>query len=234
MCILSVILPTYNEKDNVGPLIDAILALAPDPTEVVVVDDDSPDGTWRVAQQKAQADPRVRVLHRVGKTGLTSALRDGIAASRGEFVAWMDCDLSQPPELLPAMLAAARDGGGAAASRYVPGGADARHEKLAVFMSAVINRIARVCLGNQVTDYTTGYMCLRREVLDEIALRGDYGEYCIDLLHRARRAGYRITELPYVFISRTHGESKTATNLWGFVRRGWRYLATIARLTLFC
>ena len=104
---------------------------------------------------------------------------------------------------------------------------------MAVRMSCVINRLARICLGNQVTDYTTGYVCCRRDVLDRIDLRGDYGEYCIDLLHRARRAGYRVIELPYTFISRTAGESKTATNPWGFVRRGWRYVATIARLWLF-
>ena len=232
MCVLSVILPTYNERDNVGRLADAILACSDVPTEVVVVDDDSPDRTWEVVEQKAARDSRIRLLRRIGKTGLTSAFRDGIEASKGGFVAWMDCDFGQPPELLPPLLAAARGCGLAAASRYVPGAADARHEKLAVGLSRVINRLARVCLGNQVTDYTTGYVCCRRDVLDRIDLRGDYGEYCIDLLHRARRAGYQIAELPYVFVSRTEGESKTAVNVLGFAKRGWRYIATIAKLVV--
>jgi len=231
MCTLSVILPTFNERDNIGPLIDAVLAASPAPTEVIVVDDDSPDRTWEAVAEKSANDPRVRLMRRVGKTGLTSAFRDGIAASRGRFVAWMDSDMSQPPALLPALIAAAQGGIGAA-SRYVPGGRDARSERLAVGMSCVINRLARTCLSNQVTDYTTGYVCCRRDVLDKIDLRGDYGEYCIDLLHRARRAGFRIVELPYMFVSRMQGESKTATSLSGFVRRGWRYLATIARLAL--
>ena len=233
MCVLSIILPTYNERGNVDRMIDAVLAAAPAPAEVLVVDDDSPDRTWELVEQKQAADPRVRLLRRIGKSGLTSAFRDGIAASRGQFVAWMDGDMSQPPELLPAMLEAAKQGGVAAASRYAPGGADARRERLAVNMSLVINRLARTCLGNQVTDYTTGYVCCRRDVLDRIDLRGDYGEYCIDLLHRARRAGFRVVELPYVFVSRTEGESKTAVGLLGFVRRGWRYVAAIGRLCLF-
>lgn len=232
MCVLSVILPTYNERDNVGRLADAILACSHVSTEVVVVDDDSPDCTWEVVEQKAAKDPRIRLLRRIGKTGLTSAFKDGIAASKGQFVAWMDCDFGQPPELLPALLAAARERGVAAASRYVPGAADARHEKLAVGLSRVINRLARVCLGNQVTDYTTGYVCCRRDVLGRIDLRGDYGEYCIDLLHRARRAGFQVVELPYTFVSRTEGESKTAANAWGFAKRGWRYVATIVKLAI--
>ncbi len=233
MCTLSVILPTYNERGNIGPLIDAVLAAGPERTEVIVVDDDSPDGTWEVVAEKAAADPRVRLIRRVGVKGLTSAFRDGVAASRGRFIAWMDSDRSQPPALLPALMDAAADAGVAAASRYVPGGRDARNEKLAVGFSCVINRLARIFLGDQITDYTTGYVCCRREVLERIDLRGDYGEYCIDLLHRARRAGFQVVELPYVFISRSQGESKTATSLFGFARRGWRYLATIARLALF-
>ena len=84
--------------------------------------------------------------------------------------------------------------------------------------------------GGAVTDFTTGYVCVRRTLLERIDLRGDYGEYCIDLLHRARRAGARVVEVPYVCVSRAEGESKTASSLWGFARRGWRYLATIARL----
>ena len=232
MCVLTVVLPTYNERDNVGRLADALLAHSDVSTEVLVVDDDSPDRTWEVVAQKAAIDPRIRLLRRIGKSGLTSAFRDGIAASRGQFVAWLDCDFSQPPQLLPKLFAAARETGVAAASRYVPGGADRRQERLAVGLSRVINRMARICLGNQVTDYTTGYVCARRDVLRKIDLRGDYGEYCIDLLHRARRAGFHVVELPYTSRSRLRGASKTAATPWDFARRGWRYIATIGRLAI--
>ena len=232
MCVLTVVLPTYNERDNVGGLADALLEHSDVSTEVLVVDDDSPDRTWEVVEQKAATNPRIRLLRRIGKSGLTSAFRDGISASKGRFVAWLDCDFSQPPQLLPELFAAAQETGVAAASRYVPGGRDRRHEKLAVGLSRVINRMARICLGNQVTDYTTGYVCARRDVLQRIDLRGDYGEYCIDLLHRARRAGFRVVELPYTSRSRVRGASKTAATPWDFARRGWRYLATIAWLAI--
>src|SRR5688500_5538138 len=95
--MLSVILPTYNEADNIVPLIEEVRRAVGD-AEIVVVDDDSPDGTWRRVEE---ARPEVRLLRRVGRRGLTSAIREGIQASRGERVAWMDCDFSTPPEVLP-------------------------------------------------------------------------------------------------------------------------------------
>ena len=117
-------------------------------------------------------------------------------------------------------------------SRYAPGGRDARGDRMAVTFSAVINRGARLLLGGPVRDYTTGFVAARRAVLDQVRLRGDYGEYCIDFLARARRKGCRIVEVGYVCQPRAAGQSKTAPSFWGFIRRGRKYVTTILRLSI--
>lgn len=232
MPTVSVVLPTYNERDNIGPLIQALLAQVQEPVEVWVVDDDSPDGTWQVVQALAEEDPRVHLLRRVGERGLTSALAAGIAASRGEVVVWMDCDFSMPPEVVPPLVAALEGAGVAVGSRYVRGGQDVGHSWMARAFSWAINLFASLLLGWGVRDYTSGFIAARREVLERIPLQGDYGEYCIDFLYRAQRAGYRVVEIPYTCAERASGESKTGANVLDYLRRGWKYVWTVLRLRL--
>jgi dolichol-phosphate mannosyltransferase len=198
--------------------------------EVVVVDDDSPDGTWQVVQAMAGEDPRIRLLRRTDERGLTSALMAGIHLAQGEVIAWMDCDLSMPPEVLPALLSATDGVDLAVGSRYVQGGADVGHSLVGRLFSRTINLAASLLLGRGIKDYTSGFLAVRRHVFDQITLRGDYGEYCIDLLARAQRLGFTIREVPYHCVPRLRGESKTATNPWGYLRRGWKYVLTILRL----
>ncbi|MGQ9567586.1 MAG: polyprenol monophosphomannose synthase [Anaerolineae bacterium] len=232
MSAVSVVLPTYNERDNIGPLIQALLAQVQEPVEVWVVDDDSPDGTWQVVQALAEEDPRVHLLRRVGERGLTSALAAGIAASRGEVVVWMDCDFSMPPEVVPRLVAALGGADVAVGSRYVRGGQDVGHSWMARAFSWAINLFASLLLGWGVRDYTSGFVAARREVLERIPLRGDYGEYCIDFLYRAQRAGCRVVEIPYTCAERASGESKTGANVLDYLRRGWKYVWTVLRLRL--
>lgn len=228
---LTVVLPTYNERDNIGPLIEAILrALDPEP-QIIVVDDDSPDGTWQVVQDMKETHPTVELLRRVDERGLTTAITAGIDRARGEAVAWMDCDFSMPPELLPDLRAALEEGYDlAVGSRYVRGGRDVGHSLVGRLFSRTINLFASLLLDFSIKDYTSGYIVARREVFYTIDLRGDYGEYCIDLLYRARRKGFRIKEIPYDCVPRRAGESKTATELSGYFRRGWKYVVTVLRL----
>jgi dolichol-phosphate mannosyltransferase len=228
--LLSVVLPTYNERENIRPLIEGILAHVKRPVEVVVVDDDSPDGTWQVVQDMAAEEPRIRLLRRMDERGLTSALNVGIRQARGEVIAWMDCDLSMPPEVLPALLAATDQVDLAVGSRYVPGAADVGHSFVAQAFSRTINLATSLLLGWQIKDYTSGFLAVRRPVFDQISLQGDYGEYCIDLLARAQRLGFTVREVPYRCVPRERGESKTATNAAGYVRRGWKYVVTVLRL----
>jgi len=199
---LTVILPTYNERENIPILIDGILRHVKTPVQVLVVDDDSPDGTWQVVQEIAAREPRVRLLHRTTERGLTSAIWAGIRAADTDAVSWMDCDLAMPPEVIPALLARLAEGADIAlGSRYVPGGSDPGHSLMARVFSVTINLFASLLLGWRVRDYTSGFIATRRTVFDlptgqhgepvepaecgRITLRGDYGEYCIDLLARA-------------------------------------------------
>jgi len=230
MLRVSVVLPTFNERDNILPLMEGILHHLP-AAELVVVDDNSPDGTAEVVRQFAGEQDNVKLVLRTEEHGLTSAIQAGIDAARGDVVFWMDCDLSMPPGTMPAIVQQIEEGADVAiGSRYIPGGADLRHETLAVVLSAIINLTAKAALGGRFRDFTTGFVAARRHVLNGIRLQGDYGEYCIDFLARAERRGFRVREVGYELVSRTHGESKTAPDAWGFFRRGPKYLKTIAAL----
>lgn len=231
---ISIVLPTYNEAGNIELLIDRTLrALGsyPGGVEVVVVDDDSPDGTWRLVKEKMAADDRLRLIHRQDERGLTSAISRGIHEARGRWVGWMDCDLSMPPEDWPRLAAALANGADmAVGSRYVPGGGDVAHSLSGRLLSRIINVWAGLVLAWSIKDYTSGFILGRREIFDKIDLRGDYGEYCIDMLYRTKRAGYTLHELPYLCVPRQVGQSKTATNVWGYLTRGINYVITVLRL----
>jgi dolichol-phosphate mannosyltransferase len=232
MVQVTVILPTYNEAENIIPLIQEILTQVPSESEIIVVDDDSPDRTWEAVEGLGKKEPRVRLLRRIGRKGLTSALQEGINLSKGQYVFWMDCDFSMPPDKIPELLKALEDHEIAMASRYIPGGEEKGHSLLGSFLSRVICWLASRVLNPSIKDFTSGYIGIRREALKTLPLRGDYGEYFIELIYKAYKKGYRIKEIPYRCWPRRSGESKTATHLWGYMKRGRKYLATIIRLRL--
>jgi dolichol-phosphate mannosyltransferase len=230
------VLPTFNERDNIGPLIQGVLQSAISPHLVLVVDDNSPDGTWQVVEQLAaelnrEGDVRVALIRRTNEKGLTSALQRGIDEAihthGAQIVTWMDCDLSMPPEDVPRLvrLLIENKADVAVGSRWIRGGGDVAHGAMARTLSRIINGYAMLLLGSAVHDYTSGFIAARAEVLRELRLRGDYGEYCIDLLGRAARRGYRLAEVPYLCVPRTAGESKTGANLWDYLVKGRKYVA---------
>ncbi len=226
---VSIVLPTYNEGLVIAPLIRDILGVAPD-AEILVVDDDSPDRTWEAVDRAFAADGRVRVLRRLGRRGLPSALAEGIAGTHGPVVVWLDADMSVG--LVPGLVAATREADVAVASRYAPGGADARDSQLRVLASRLINGLGSACLGGPVRDWTSGFVAARRTALERIPLRTDYvyGDYCIDFLYRVCRAGLRVVEVPYELPERRAGETKTSGSLLRFGALGLRYVETILRL----
>jgi len=209
-----------------------------------VVDDNSPDGTWKVVEEIASAEARVRLLRRTTERGLTSAIWAGIQAADTDAVSWMDCDLAMPPEVIPQLLERLAGGADIAlGSRYVRGGSDPGHSLTARSFSVTINLFASLLLGWSVRDYTSGFIAARRRIFGlggsglsgsaghpELTLRGDYGEYCIDLLARAQMAGLRVQEVPYTCGARFSGESKTGSNPVDYFRRGWKYVVTILSL----
>jgi dolichol-phosphate mannosyltransferase len=240
--LVCTVLPTYNERHNIGPLIESVLRHAQTPHMVLVIDDNSPDATWEVVRDlshKYNQDGRRRVVlyRRIGPKGLTSAIQHGIDMAiytfGAEIVTWMDCDLSMPPKDVPRLVACVLDEGAdvAVGSRWAPGGADVAHGEMARTLSRIINGFAMLRLGSEVSDYTSGFIAARADVLRRLRLRGDYGEYCIDLLGRALRAGYIVREVPYRCVPRAAGESKTGANLWDYLVKGRKYVSTILRVS---
>jgi dolichol-phosphate mannosyltransferase len=227
---ISVVLPTYNERENIAVLIEKIFCTLAQNTEILVVDDNSPDGTWQIVEELTQTYPNLRLLRRIEKRGLTSALTDGINAAAGDIVAWMDCDLSMPPEKLKELKDKIDEGYDAAvASRFIKGGGveirtGSTDTVLAYILSLSLNRFIQAVLDSSFKDYTSGFIMIKKSILEEIPLKGDYGEYFIDLIHRTRKKGYTTIEIPYVCLARQLGVSKTGTNLFQYLKRGFKYL----------
>ncbi|ACK66093.1 glycosyl transferase family 2 [Rippkaea orientalis PCC 8801] len=246
--LVCTVLPTFNERDNITPLIERLLASVPSPYLVLVIDDNSPDETWQVVADLAAKYPYaaktdkttsgVALVRRIKEKGLTSAIargiREAIDTYGASIITWMDCDLSMPPEDVAQLVKAIREQEAdvAVGSRWVDGGTDIAHGLMARVLSWIINHFAMLLLGSKVHDYTSGFIAARSHVLERIPLRGDYGEYCIDLLCRASRLGYHLVEVPYVCVPRTAGESKTGINLWDYLSKGRKYVSTIVMLWL--
>ncbi|MGC9669991.1 polyprenol monophosphomannose synthase [Planosporangium sp. 12N6] len=223
-----VVIPTYNEADNIAAIVDRVRRAAP-AVDVLVVDDNSPDGTGVVADELAAADPQVRVLHRAGKEGLGAAYIAGftLARERGyDAVVEMDADGSHAPEELPRLLDAARDADVVIGSRWVRGGKVVNWPAHRLLLSRGGSLYTRVALGLPVRDATAGYRVYRTPVLDKLDLdRVASQGYCfqIDLGWRAYRQGFRIAEVPITFAERERGASKMSS---GIVREAlWRVTA---------
>lgn len=213
-----VIVPTYNERDNLESLVTRALAALPD-SEVLVVDDASPDGTGALADALAARTERVHVLHRPYKEGLGPAYQAGFrwALDRGyDEVIEMDCDFSHDPADLPRLVAASRGGADlVVGSRYIPGARIEGWPWYRHLLSAGANLYARALLGRGVQDWTSGFKCFRRAalraVLDAGAPANGY-VFQVQGTYRVRRRGYSVIELPIVFRERTRGESKVRYN----------------------
>jgi dolichol-phosphate mannosyltransferase len=211
---LLVVVPTYNEIENLRPLVGRLLALELD-LGVLVVDDASPDGTGRLADELAAADGRVRVLHRAGKEGLGRAyvagFRWALDHTDARLIAQMDADFSHDPGRLPSLAAAARAGAVAIGSRYVAGGGVENWGLGRRALSQGGSLYARLVLGLPVHDVTGGFKCWPREVLAGMELEGvragGYG-FQVEMTYRAHRAGARLAEVPIVFVDRRVGQSK--------------------------
>ena len=237
---VSVIMPTLNEAGNITDLIestvDAIHKAGIDEIEVIIVDDDSPDRTWEIASRVACPPAQVVVIRRMENHGLTASLSEGIAAARHDVIVWLDCDFSHPPERIPQMLYMLDQGFDVAVnSRYVVGGGEDRSGEwgaMQMFLSLSLNWFTRFSLDATFADYTSGFVAVRREVLQKIPLRGDYGEYFVDFIFRTLYKKFRVCELPYKAMPRKSGESKTGTNLLQYLRRGRKYVGTVVRLRL--
>ena len=208
------VVPTYNEADNLEPLVHAALEALPEGSHLLVVDDSSPDGTGELADRIAAGDERVEVLHRRGKRGLGPAYVEGFErALKGgaTLVAQMDADFSHDPADLPRLLERLGDADLVLGSRYVAGGGVTDWGRVRRLVSRGGSWYARKVLGLDVRDLTGGFKCFRREVLEAIDLptvRSRGYAFQVELTHRAVRAGFRVVEVPIVFRDRRVGHSK--------------------------
>ncbi len=222
--VISVIVPTYNERDSLPLLVsrleDVGRALA---LEVVIVDDASPDGTGALAEEMARsAAVPVSVVHRSGKAGLASAVLEGATAARASVVTVIDADLSHPPELLPALLQAVRRGAGVAvASRYVRGGGVERWPLSRRLVSRAATLVARVWLGLKVRDPLSGFFAVRRELLTGSRYSARGYKLLVEIL--ALHPGHSVVEVPYRFVDRQRGKSKLNTGeILAFLKLLWQ------------
>lgn len=211
-----VVIPTFNEAENIASILESVFQHAPQ-THVLVVDDSSPDGTGSIVQHLADRDKRMHLLVRPGKQGLGRAYVAGFqwGLERGyQNLIEMDADFSHDPSAIPKLLAGTQDHDLVIGSRYVDGGEVEGWSKSRHLLSRVGNIYARILLGLDVRDSTSGFRCFRREVLEAIDLRSvasDGYAFQIDMAYRTRLIGYSILEIPIIFRERRFGSSKMST-----------------------
>ncbi len=223
---LTVVVPTFNERANVGPLVELLdRALDGVAWEVLFVDDDSPDGTAEAVHGIARQDARVRCLRRIGRRGLSSACIEGVMASTAPYVAVMDADLQHDEALLPGMLEKLRadEADVVVGSRYTGGGSTGDLASGRVWISRIASALGQLVLKAKVTDPMSGFFMLQRRYFDRVAhdLSGKGFKILLDLLASGRR-DVRVAELPYRMRARQHGDSKLDTMVV------WEYLVLIA------
>jgi dolichol-phosphate mannosyltransferase len=212
----TIVIPTYNEAENVGPMVEALLALELPHLDVLIVDDESPDGTGRIVDQLVARHPgQVHALHRSGRRGLGRAYVDGFRWALGHgagAVVQMDCDFSHSPEDVPRLLAGLLEYDVVVGSRYVEGGQiDEEWELGRELLSWWANLYARLILRSRVSDFTAGFKAWRRDALEAIdlnAIRSQGYVFQIEMAYVADRLGFRIKEIPIYFEDRRIGASK--------------------------
>jgi dolichol-phosphate mannosyltransferase len=228
------VVPTYNEVDNLADVVARLRRSTPD-VDVLVVDDASPDGTGALADRLAAADPHVRVLHRSGKQGLGAAYAEAfvVALDAGyDLIGEMDADGSHQPEQLPRLLAAAADADVVIGSRWVPGGSVVNWPWHRRALSRGGNLYTRALLGTGVRDATSGFRVFRRHALEAVHLERVQSHgyaFQVELVHLSLRAGLRVREVPIEFVERVRGDSKMTPEVareslvritrWGLAQR---------------
>jgi dolichol-phosphate mannosyltransferase len=208
-----VVIPTYDEAENLPLIVPRVLEQHPD-IEVLIVDDNSPDGTGKLADELAQGEPRIHVLHRAEKQGLGPAYRAGLqhALDLGaDYIIQMDADFSHPPEALPEMIAGMDDHDIVLGSRYLNGITVVNWPIERILLSYFGNAYAKKVTGLPVSDTTGGFRCIRRELLECMGferIRSNGYAFQIEMNYRFVKYGARIKEIPFFFLDRTRGTSK--------------------------
>jgi len=227
---VSVILPSYNERENIEEAVDRISAALGDQLlEIIIIDDDSPDETWKLVKELNRE--KVNLIHRKEEKGLASALAAGVEKSSGDIVVWLDCDLGIPPEEIINLIQQLNIYDVSIGSRYVKNGSDSRAKWITI-SSKIVNILAQIMLTNEVKDYTSGFIALKRNVVDKIKINPQgFGEYFIEFVYRCIQEKYKIIEIGYAYGNRKGGVSKSSDNFIVFIKLGFNYIKKIIFLT---
>lgn len=237
--LVSILLPTYNEVENIVDLIKEIQRVVRTSKEIIVVDDNSPDETSKKVSNwmKASKDKKIRLEIRKSDRGLTNSIKRAIELAKGDVIVWMDCDFSMPPAVINKLLEKIEEGYDiSVGSRFIKGGHFKRTETgkkdsaAAIILSRGMNYAIQFILGGSFKDYTSGFVAVRRKVFEKVLLRGDYGEYFIDFIYKSLCYKFKVVEIPYTCLPRLKGESKTGSNIWQYLKRGKKYITLTFRL----
>jgi dolichol-phosphate mannosyltransferase len=213
-----VVIPTYNERDNIENLVREILVKSDD-IDTLIVDDNSPDGTGEIIDRMTAENPRIHVIHRAGKLGLGSAYREGFkyALENGaEYIIEMDADFSHDPMMLPVFLEKIKEYDVVIGSRYLNGVSVVNWPIRRLILSYCANVYTRVITGLRISDCTGGFKCFRRNVLESIHLdkiKSDGYSFQIEMNYRCVENGFRVGEIPIIFIDRHAGVSKMSKKI---------------------
>ena len=232
---LSVILPTLDEKENIQYLIPDIMSLNLPKIEILVIDDGSIDGTREMVLELKDTYKDLVLIARDSEKGYASAIKKGIKEAKGNYIVWLDCDYSHPPELISIMLDCIErnDLDIVVASRFLPTSRDLTSQGSHVvyfqkILSRCLSRLCGILFYKKITDYTSGYICIRKKKIPETV--GVYGDFFMELVVRCIDANLKYFEIPYVSPPRKYGRSKTGTTYWEIIVTGRLYLKAIIRL----
>lgn len=211
--VVSVMTPVYNEKDNLPLLVNSLEETFLENSldlELIIIDDNSPDGSGKIAEELAEKYGNIKVLHRKEKMGLGTAYKDGFALTSGDLVATIDCDLSHEPEELPRLIQAMRENDIVIGSRLVKGGQIVGRNMWRDFLSYTANGFIRLITGYKMNDWTSGYRVYRRHVLEKVFPQVECmkWDFQFDVLYVSLLSGYKVEEMPITFKDRGGGKSK--------------------------
>ncbi|MFX1521112.1 MAG: polyprenol monophosphomannose synthase [Promethearchaeota archaeon] len=225
----SVVLPTFNESQNIGKLIQILEEIFDTHNidgEIVVVDDNSPDGTAIIARKLAEDYGNIKVIRRPQPMGVGSAVKDGIKHTTKDTIILMDCDFSHPPALIPQLIKRTKYADIVIASRYAPNGGMIA-PRIRVLASRIVNFFVKLVVNIPVNDATGGYHAIKRYVFDTVDFTTPDGDYDIELLGNAGKKGFQMIEYPYVYQFRESGASKTFS-----IRYVLRYFLTALKVRI--
>jgi dolichol-phosphate mannosyltransferase len=229
---VTVIIPTYNERENIIPLILEINNKFM-PKKIIVVDDNSPDETWKIIEKNIPIIKNVFLIRNKKRFGLTKSLFIGLGNVKTPILVFMDGDFTHTPSTLNLMYKHISRYDAVIGSWNIKGGKDERIHPDEVLRSKIINKICNFLFSSKITAYTSGFIMSKSKIFNRYKLSGDYGEYFIDLCVYLARSNFEFTEVPYICRSRKFGMSKTNPDLQTFIIRGIKYLTKIISLFAF-